>query len=134
MATVVVYFVTFYAVLTSYSIGLNANIGQYLFLEGITSTNWAKGPYLSLIILLCFALLHMVGQRALLRVMTLLASILVVSLLGISIYLIPFWDFSTLRQTPSPAGLTADVPKPYPFTGNFGVQHLILTRGKQPDK
>ena len=109
VATVVVYFVTFYAVLTSYSIGLNANIGAYLFREGITATNWAKGPYLSLIILFCFGLLHMVGQQALLRVMTLLASILVVSLLGISIYLIPFWDFSTVRQMPSPTGLTADV-------------------------
>jgi serine transporter len=107
--TTLIYFVTFYAVLASYSIGLNNNLGEYLFKTGITEANWAKGPFLSLVILSSFAVLHLIGQKAILKVMTVLTFFLIATLLGISIYLIPFWDLSTVRQASTVSGLVDDV-------------------------
>jgi serine transporter len=107
--TFVIYLVTFYAVLCSYSIGLNANLGDYLFEMGLTGDNWAHGPYLSLIILASFAVLHLIGQQTVLRLMTVLAAILIVALLSISLYLIPFWDFSAFKQASSFSGFVTDV-------------------------
>ena len=95
---VIIYFLTFYAVLFSYSIGLNANLGDFLFQMGATSTNWAKGPYLSFIILTALALLHTVGAKIVLRAMTALTFVLIVVLFGLSVYLIPFWDLSAFHR------------------------------------
>ena len=95
---VIIYFITFYAVLFSYSIGLNANLGDFLFQMGATSTNWAKGPYLSFLILSALALLHTVGAKVVLRAMTALTFVLIVVLFGLSVYLIPFWDLSVFHR------------------------------------
>lgn len=97
-AAVGVYFLTFYAVLCSYSVGLNANLGDVLHETGVTAGNWAHGPYLSLGVLAVLAGLHVVGTRLLLRVMSVISFGLIVLLGGISIYLIPFWDAAVFRQ------------------------------------
>ena len=97
-AVVLIYFITFYAVLFSYSVGLNVNLGDLLFQLGATSTNWAKGPYLSFFILAALAILHTVGEKFVLRVMTGLSFALIISLFGLSIYLIPFWDLSVFQR------------------------------------
>jgi serine transporter len=109
LCAIIIYLVTFHAVLCSYSIGLNANLGDYFFEMGRTGDNWAHGPYLSLILLASFGVLHLIGQQTVLRLMTVLAAILVVALLGISLYLIPFWDFSVFRQPSSFSGFVTDV-------------------------
>lgn len=96
--TVLIYFLTFYAVLFSYSIGLNANLGEFLFQMGATSTNWAKGPLLSFLILAAIALLHGIGDKIVLRTMTVLSFTLIVVLFGLSVYLIPFWDLSAFHR------------------------------------
>ena len=98
---VIVFLITFYAVLFSYSVGLNANLGGFLHEMEITSTNWANGPYLSLFLLASFAALHAIGDKTVLRLMSVLSSVLLVVLLGISLYLIPLWNFSSLRHIPS---------------------------------
>ncbi len=100
-AVVLVFLITFYAVLFSYSIGLNANLGDFLHELGATSSNWAKGPYLSLLILAAFAVLHSIGDNFVLRLMSAISSVLLLVLLGISVYLIPLWNFSAFRHIPS---------------------------------
>ncbi len=102
-AVVVVFLITFYAVLFSYSVGLNANLGDFLYDVDATSTDWATGPYLSLLILAAFAVLHSIGDKTVLRLMSAISSVLLIVLLCISIYLIPFWNFSAFRHIPSPA-------------------------------
>lgn len=97
-AAVAIYFITFYAVLFSYSVGLNANLGDFLFQVGATSTNWAKGPFLSFLILAALAILHSIGGKVVLRTMTVLSLALIVMLFGISVYLIPFWDLSAFHR------------------------------------
>lgn len=104
-----IYFVTFYAVLFSYSIGLNANLGDFLFQMGATSTNWAKGPALSFLILAALALLHTIGDKIVLRTMTAISFALIVVLFGISIYLIPFWDLSVFHREFSGLVFTDDI-------------------------
>lgn len=89
-----VFLVTFQAVLASYAIGLNTNLGEYLHQQGWTASDWSRQPFLSLGILLGFAVLYLIGQTVLLRLMSLISGLLIVALLGLSLYLIPFWDLS----------------------------------------
>jgi serine transporter len=89
-----VFLLTLQVVLVSYAIGLNASLGDFLHQYGWTARDWSHGPYLSLGILLGFALIYLVGQRLLLRLMTLASGLLIIALLGVSLYLIPFWDLS----------------------------------------
>ena len=105
----IAFLLTFYAVLFSYSIGLNANLGAFLFQMDATSSNWAHGPFLSLIVLAAFAALHALGDKIVLRLMSALSSLLLVVLLGISLYLVPFWNLSLFRQIPTPAEFLDDV-------------------------
>lgn len=104
-----VFLITFQAVLASYSIGLNTNLGEYLHQQGWTASNWARQPYLSLAILLGFALLYWIGQGLLLRLMSLISGLLIVALLGLSVYLIPFWDLSRFAAPVSALRLVDDM-------------------------
>ncbi|MFP4398206.1 MAG: aromatic amino acid transport family protein [Desulfonatronovibrio sp.] len=96
-----VFLITFYAVLFSYAVGLNANLGKYLVDLGFTESNWSKGPFLSLIIMTAFALLHFIGRKTILRVMSAVTLFLIVFLFCISVYLIPLWNLSVFTQVPS---------------------------------
>ncbi len=104
-----VFLITFQAVLASYAIGLNTNLGEYLHQQGWTASNWAQQPYLSLAILLGFALLYWIGQGLLLRLMSLISGLLIVALLGLSVYLIPFWDLSRFTAPVSALRLVDDM-------------------------
>lgn len=103
------FLVTFQAVLVSYSIGLNASLGDLLHRQGWTEQDWSQGPWLSLGALLAFAIVYLVGQQMLLRLMTLASGLLILALLGISIYLIPFWDLSRLEVGVGPLELLVDM-------------------------
>ncbi|EIC20388.1 aromatic amino acid transport family protein [Thiorhodovibrio frisius] len=103
------FLLTFQAVLVSYAIGLNANLGDYLHQQGWTATDWSQKPFLSLGILLAFALIYLIGQQTLLRLMTLASGLLIVALFGLSLYLIPFWDLSPFSLAISPLALIADM-------------------------
>lgn len=111
----IAFLLTFYVVLFSYSIGLNANLGAFLFEMDATSSNWAHGPFLSLIILAAFAALHALGDKVVMRLMSAISSILLVVLLGISLYLLPFWNLSLFRQIPTPAEFLDDVLLIFPL-------------------
>ncbi|MFO7728075.1 MAG: aromatic amino acid transport family protein [Desulfonatronovibrio sp.] len=106
---VVIFLVTFYAVLFSYAVGLNANLGAYLVDLELTRSNWAEGPFLSLLIMLFFAFLHLIGKKTILRVMSAVSLFLIVFLVSISVYLIPFWDLSAFRRAPSLFSFVDDV-------------------------
>lgn len=95
------YFITFFAILFSYSVGMNANLGDFLVHTNITSTNWAEGPFLSFLFLSAFTTLHVLGEKVVLRLMSVITFILIFLLIGISFYLIPLWDLSPCRQLPS---------------------------------
>jgi len=103
------YLLTFLAVLSSYAIGLNDNLGDYLHGQGWTSADWARGPYLSAGILGAFAVLYLTGQAALLRLMSAVSALLIVALLGLSLYLVPFWDLSRFTAPVTVAGLLDDM-------------------------
>ncbi len=112
---VLVFFITFYAVLFSYIIGLNANIGDYLVHLGLTETNWAEGPLLCLGILLVFALLQLINQRTVLRIMEVLSIFMIFALMGISLYLMPFWSVAAFDGSLSLRGLSADFFRTLPI-------------------
>ena len=105
----VTYLITFFAILFSYSIGMNANLGDFLFHSEVTSTNWANGPWLSFLILAVFAILQVLGKKVVLSLMSAISFGLILLLIGISLYLIPFWDFTEYRQLPSLRDFGADV-------------------------
>ncbi|MCW7755373.1 hypothetical protein OOT00_15420 [Desulfobotulus sp. H1] len=92
---IAVFFITFFAVLFSYVLGLNANLGAYGVDLGITETNWARGPFLTLMILCFFALLQMINRRTLLRIVAFASTLMIFFLFAISMYLIPFWSVSS---------------------------------------
>ena len=104
-----VFLVTLQLVLVSYAIGLNASLGDFLHQYGWTASDWSHGPYLSLGILLGFALLYLVGQKLLLRVMILASGLLIIALFGVSLYLIPFWDLSRFVAPITPPTLIDDM-------------------------
>ena len=115
MAVSIAFLLTFYAVLFSYSIGLNANLGEFLFQTDATASNWAKGPFLSLAILAAFAALNALGEKVVLRLMSAISTLLLVVLLAISLYLVPLWNLSLFRQLPSPAEFLDDVLLIFPL-------------------
>jgi len=91
---VLVYFLTFYVLLFSYLIGLNANLSAFLVKLDIPAFDRFKGPWLSLLVVTFFAALHLIGEKTILRVMSAVSSVLIVLLFSISVYLIPFWDIT----------------------------------------
>lgn len=93
-----IFLLTFFAVLASYSIGLNSNLGDFLHYEEITATNWADGPFLSLLLLGGFLLLNLLGQRIVLRLMSVLSAGLIVALLLFTLYFIPHWSFEGIFE------------------------------------
>jgi serine transporter len=103
------FLLTFFTVLVSYSTGLNTSIGDALFQAGITSTDLAEGPLLSLLFLTTFLILNFIGQKAVLRLMTAVTAILMVGLLGLSLYLVPYWSFDKFTQPISPGLFVADL-------------------------
>ena len=105
----VTYLVTFFAILFSYSIGMNANLGDFLLHTELTSTNWANGHLLSFLFLSVFAILQVFGRKVVLPLMSAISFGLILLLIGISIYLIPFWNFTEYRQLPSLYDFGADV-------------------------
>ncbi|TWI64613.1 serine transporter [Desulfobotulus alkaliphilus] len=115
LLVVAVFFLTFYAVLLSYILGLNANLGAYFVHTGIAETNWARGPFLSLAILFVFALIQMIDEKIVLAVMSFVSSVMIVFLFAISIYLIPFWNFSSFYQAPTSMGFFTDILRILPI-------------------
>ena len=108
-AFTITYLFTFLAILFSYSIGMNANLGDFLLHSEITSTNWANGHLLSFLFLSVFAILQVFGKKVVLPLMSAISFGLILLLIGISIYLIPFWNFTEYRQLPSLCDFGADV-------------------------
>ncbi|TYT75935.1 aromatic amino acid transport family protein [Desulfobotulus mexicanus] len=115
LLVVAVFFITFYAVLLSYLLGLNANLGAYFVHIGISESNWAKGPFLSLAILFVFAFIQMIDKKIVLAVMSFLSSVIIILLFAISIYLIPFWNLSSFFLVPEPMGFARDLLKILPI-------------------
>lgn len=103
------FFITFQTVLISYSIGLNASLGDVLHQQGWTLSNWSQTPYLSFSLLLGFALLYFVGETMLLQLMSAISGLLILALLGVSLYLIPLWDLSRFSVAITPLQLLDDM-------------------------
>ncbi|MCB2174103.1 hypothetical protein KQH41_02435 [bacterium] len=106
---VAVYFLTFFILLYSYLIGLNANLTDFLGKLDVPAINRFTGGWLNLLVVVFFTTLHLIGEKAILRVMSGLSSILIVLLFSISLYLIPFWDITPYLRTPSPLHFIDDL-------------------------
>jgi serine transporter len=106
---VALYFLTFFVLLYSYLLGLSANMTDFLGKLGVPAVGWLTGGRLNLLIIVAFAALHLLGENAILRVMSSISSILIVLLFGISVYLIPFWDATPYLGTPSPLHFADDL-------------------------
>lgn len=104
-----VYFLTFFFLLYSYLIGLNANLTDFLVKLDVPAIDRLTGGWLNLLVVVFFAALHLLGEKTILRVMSTLSSILIVLLFGISVYLIPFWDITPYLATPSPLHFVDDL-------------------------
>jgi serine transporter len=104
-----VYFLTFFVLLYSYLIGLNANLTDFLGKLDVPAIDRLSGPWLSLLVVAFFAALRLIGEKAILRVMSALSLVLIVLLFGISVYLIPFWDITPYLGTPSPLHFIDDL-------------------------
>ncbi|MCB2215440.1 aromatic amino acid transport family protein [Desulfofustis glycolicus] len=106
---VALYFLTFFVLLYSYLLGLSANMTDFLDKMGVPAVGWLTGGRLNLLIVGAFAALHLIGEKAILRVMSAISSVLIVLLFGISVYLIPFWDPTPYLGTPSPLHFVDDL-------------------------
>ena len=105
----VIFFLTWFFCLAAYSIGLNDNLGIYLKHLGLTRGNLAESTYLSLIVLIVFFGVIRFCETALLKIMSGLSSILVILLFGISVYLIPQWNFDILFAIPKPSEISVQL-------------------------
>ncbi len=96
----ILYVVLLLSLMIAYSIGLNNDVGKFLIKEGITSSDLARTPYLSLIILVVFIALLKYGKKFLIKVLGVLSIILILLLLSISLLLIEMWDFEYVFELP----------------------------------
>jgi serine transporter len=112
---VATYFLTFYAVLFSYALGLAANLRDVLVHAGAIDEPPSWLPALSFASLAAIAALHLVGPRALLRVMSALSFALVAVLLALSLYLVPFWNVTSYATLVPSAKLFDDALLIYPI-------------------
>ncbi len=101
MVISVLFILFLYSLMMANSIGLNNDIGEFLLDNKITKTDLAKGPYLSLIIIvICFSILKF-GMQTLIKALGILSFILVLFLLAISFMLIKMWNFEDFFAFPS---------------------------------
>ena len=105
----IAFFFTWFFCLTAYSIGLNENLGIYLQYLGLTEINTAKTIYLSLIILLILFGMIKFCAVLLLKIMSVLSILLIILLFGISVYLIPHWNFGLFLEMPSIPNLISQI-------------------------
>lgn len=89
-----------FVLLVAYSIGLNNDLGEFFLDNGITKSDPAKGPFLSLILLVLFFAILKYGKYTLIKILGILSVILILLLLIISLMLIGMWNFDGLMVLP----------------------------------
>ena len=111
----IVFFMTWFFCLTAYSIGLSENTGIYLQYLEISSDNLADTIYLSLIILMILFAMIKFCKKILLKIISALSILLIISLFGISVYLIPHWDLNQFHIVPKTSVIIKDILLIFPL-------------------
>ena len=98
----ILFVVFLFVLLIAYSIGLTNDLGDFFYSNGITTSNLAKSPFLSLILLIVFFAVLKYGKQTLIKILAVLCIVLIILLFTISLMLIGMWDFEQLLTIPSP--------------------------------
>ncbi|TWI64784.1 serine transporter [Desulfobotulus alkaliphilus] len=112
---ILAFLITFYTILLSYAMGLNASIGPHIPQFSLMNINWAQNNILIIIILLVFALVQMINKKIMLTFMSFFSLVLIIILFGISISLVPLWDYSIFYQLPELHDLAAEALRILPI-------------------
>ena len=97
----ILFVVFLFVLLIAYSIGLTNDLGDFFHENGITKHNLAKGPYLSLFLLVFYFTILKFSKQALIKILGVLSVILILLLFTLSLMLIGMWDLERLMVFPS---------------------------------
>ncbi len=105
----ILYFLTFFVLIVIYSTALTNDLGDYLKNIHLVEFNLANTSYFSFIILFVLFAVAWCGEKAILRLMGTLTSLLIILLFIISIYLIPNWNLHILSEVPTGKGFLGGI-------------------------
>lgn len=98
----IIFFITLFLLLIVYSSGLNEDMGAFMHDTGLTSRDLSQSLFLSLTILVILTVMIRIGEKVMLRFMGMITSLLVIMLLAVSVYLIPYWDVAVIGKIYGP--------------------------------
>ena len=93
----IIYFLSCYTVIIAYATSLPHTVSGALNLYKITDLHLASRPWFSFIVLIIPVLIMMAKRELMLKIISIIIYPLIICILVISLYLIPYWSFSNLH-------------------------------------
>ncbi|QIV95812.1 amino acid permease [Allofrancisella inopinata] len=96
---VVLYFFAIFLNMPMYSIGLNSELGNFLLYYNITDSNLSQSIWFSFFILSTLLIIVSLGINIILRFMQFTVLFLIILVITLSIYIIPYWNGKFITES-----------------------------------
>ncbi|WP_442902170.1 amino acid permease [Francisella sp. 19S2-10] len=99
LVCVILYFFAIFLNMPMYSIGLNNELSNFLLSHNITNINLSTNIWFSFSILITLLVVVSLGINIILKFMQLIVVFLIILVITLSIYIIPYWNYSFVTDS-----------------------------------